>query len=106
MAHPYPGSFPFAELQVLLPLLRGQGPTDLSTAIHAAWVFVGFGLGQAVPVQASVASPLTPGQVADLLEQAGSVPAGAEAQIAIPWDLIVPLVIDLFREWVRKRSGQ
>lgn len=114
MATAYPKMFPVDEVQTLLPVLRGQVP-EVGTAVHAAWVIVGYGLGQQLPVRidALTVRPslnlLTDGAVATILENA--CPQAAEAgkplrvlnTSNIPWDILIPTLLSLLRRWTEAR---
>ena len=103
---PYPASIPPESLGLIVDALRGK--PDVPRSVHAAWHVVGYGLGQLVPdpgvaLAAGRVTPLTDAQAADYLAGVAA-PEGAFAApaAAIPWSLVVPVVLRLIERWLSR----
>ena len=108
---PYPANFPIDEVQVLLPLLRGQVP-EVGQAVHSAWVIMGYGLSQQLPVRINAQDSVPyhlpvldnanlAAELANLIEPASDGTLKAKADV--PWDLIVTTLLALLRRWQEAR---
>jgi hypothetical protein len=105
---PYPDSFPADALPMVIAALRGQAP-DPKEACHAVWAVTGFGLGRwdvhPQPVFQGGAPAMRREDAARELEKlarplAGETP-GARAAV-IPWQVILPLLLDLAKQLLSK----
>jgi hypothetical protein len=102
---PLPTSFPADAVAVLLPLLRGQLPSDKTAAVTAAWNVVGFGCSQIVPAPASSAAmaPLTPAEVAVHLETALASHKSGDMLASLPtlpWQSIITALTQILMQWL------
>jgi hypothetical protein len=108
---PYPADFPADAVPMVIDALRGNVP-DPKEACHAAWAVAGFGLGKwdvhPPPVFKGAAPAMTREQAAAELEKAarplaGDTP-GARAA-AVPWGVILPVLLGLAQELLKKWLG-
>lgn len=103
VGHPTSYAYPtFAQLQEVLPTLlarlRGE-PVATNDLAQSAYVALGFGLSVTLPhegVHAMEADPTT-AQLRD---------ASATIAAAIPWDvllpLIMPIIMDFLKRWINR----
>ena len=94
---PFPTSFSSDAVSVFLPLLRGQAPSDLPTALDAGWTLLGFGLAQiGTPANSSAraSAPMSAYAAAAHLESALTTLQGnMHATLgALPWAQIAAAI--------------
>ncbi len=94
MLIPYPNDFPSFALSVIMDRLRGKS-VEWTVAVHAAWVVIGYALGNMLPNQPNVigAKIGDPDSEADLIEKVlvehqqkavtGIIPYAILAEIAV-----------------------
>ncbi len=108
MAHliPYPTD-PFPALGSVIKKLRGDSTVSNAEAVHAGYEVLGCGLSAFYPDSHTHepkpfgAAPVkTDKEAADFLDSVMPKPDGVAA-IALPWEIIIPLVLDLIRKWLK-----
>jgi hypothetical protein len=110
---PYPPTLDLAAAMDVVNYVRGS-VTDKARVTHSGWVVLGYGLSQWQPAPMSSAESLPPApervrqlQAADALEQAVvRHRAGSVEGIAIPWAIILPVLIQLVMDWLKPRTGE
>lgn len=104
MQHRFPDEFPREEIAVVINKLRGQ-PVPIAEASEAAWWVVGYGLGLGMPHDHLVgaAQPMDDAALAAKLEEA-SLSQGVAGAAAIPWTILLPLLMKLLERWLTKEG--
>lgn len=94
--YPYPSTVPTKEVfDLVIAALKGN--PDPKESVHAIWTVIGFGLSQwDVHPPVVGAAPLDAADAAALLSTAN----GAAA--AIPWNLLVPVLIELLARLLKR----
>jgi hypothetical protein len=98
----YPKDLPVEALVALVQVLRGQADPQLG--VHAAWIITGFGLDKVYPPSGAVRTGMHVESIeAALLQHLGPLVDEHEKglKITIPWDVILPLVL----QWLIKILG-
>lgn len=108
--HQYPNRDQFMQAALyLIPILRGQVPSDKSAAVNAAWTIIGFGGSIYAPAEGviSVRTSTNAGEVANLLERlCADHPEKFGVKAAgLPWQVILPFLQALVQEWLKGRLG-
>jgi hypothetical protein len=94
----FPTEFPADAVRLVIEGLRGRLP-DYREGAKAAWNVAGFGLGQMLPGPAVFGGV----ELDDEQLEKGLVAEGDEDPAgAIPWSIIIPLVIRLIERWLLK----
>lgn len=92
-------------IPIVTPILRG-GKIDTADGVRAGWIVAGYGLSVVLPSGAeAIVAPLTPfdanfvaGELDKLVEQA-KTPYGAQAAAsALPWVVIIKILLKLLLE--------
>ena len=103
--HPYPVEIPTQDIFALIVEALRNKAVDMKEAAHAAWHVAGYVLAKWTPPVGgrSSAAPFSAAQAADALEDALGRASG-EGDVApfeaLPWDLILPILLDLIRKWL------
>lgn len=91
---------------VLRDALRGK-PQPVDDSIHAVYVVTGFGLslspGQ--PGDGGVITMSDTSVVTALEPFLGSDEVEVHAQLAVPWEIIIPILLDVAKRWLDKRRS-
>lgn len=97
MLYPYPPDFPTADvLNLIIEAVKGQSP-NYKEAAHAAWHVAGFGLSQ-WDVHAPPVIGYSDEQAVTMLEGMKL----AQGAGAIPWNVLLPILLDLVQRFLRK----
>lgn len=105
--HPYPTDLPPGIITMVVNALRGQGLDSMEVS-HAVWHAAGYGLSRwdTHPVVGG-AAPLSNEEAAKILES--TLPRGSEGPAtaiggieALPWGMLVPLLLELIKLYFRK----
>lgn len=106
---PYPKDLPIEEIKNLIAAIRNPTAADKACAVHCGWVVLGYGLSQVlphdcIPVMFHGAQEVGEYKVAAALEAAIQVKAGEDTAVKIPWEIILPILFDLVRQWWASRK--
>lgn len=98
--YPYPTEFPTDALPLVIDALRGRA-VDKKEVVHAVWHVAGYGLSKwDVHPPLIGAAVLSDEAAADAL-QAAVLVQGGEAQAALPWNLLIPVLVALLQRWLK-----
>lgn len=100
MLYPYPTEVPLQEaVQIVLDAVKLR-VVDYKEACHAAWQIVGYGLSQWDPhvYKYSRRKKFTDKEVIQHLESL----VGNKGLSDIPWNLLIPLLIQLIEKFLKK----
>lgn len=106
--HPYPTDPAFGDCVVLIQEGLRDRMVNPKETFHAAWHLIGYAGGQwdvhNPPVGAVADAPaMTKAEAADALEQFKGVGAvGDSAATAFPWQVLVPMLLNLAAEALKK----
>lgn len=102
----YPGMWPTEEVAYLLPLLRGQVPSDHKAAIQAAWVVIGYGLDKTIPPApvSSLYRVEVADQLAGLHVKMGKMGAVFENR-SFPWQQTLNVLLTLIQLWLAQQPA-
>lgn len=96
---PFPSEFPREEVGILLPLLRGQIPSDKREAARAAWVLVGYGTGSVIPAPAVVEGFAAPAlSVEDCCSMLESM--DMKGFSSIPWQVLLRTIWPILQKLI------
>lgn len=100
----YPTTLPTDAVQVVIDKLRGKD-VALSLLAKASWNLQGFGMSQLVPgTQVTVmATSWSETELADKLQVLAQPQGRSATAVAIPWEIVLPLLLDLVRRWLGER---
>lgn len=103
--HPYPVEIPTQDIFALIVEALRNKQVDMKEAAHGAWHIAGYVLSKWTPPVGgrSAGQPLSATEAADMLEGAMARSSGGEDVAAfegLPWDLILPILLDLIRKWL------
>lgn len=106
MFYDYPTDFPSSGVwQLVADALRNR-TVNVKETLHAAWHVAGYGLAQwdVHPRPVGAAAPLSAEDAAALCEGQADEPAMGAA-VGLPWDRLLPVVLDLAALLLRKLLG-
>lgn len=102
MLTPYPSELPFEAVTVVIQKIRNPSSVTNAHAVHAGYHVLGYGLGQALPCNDVVQGVDTTSEnVALMLE---SLSTSAEGMKALPWGVIVSVLVQLLAQWLLKND--
>ena len=98
----YPVDFPRQELVNLANYLRGNQPVvDIACALECSWWVMGYGLSFIPHDHPPMMAGMTAAAAADILASAAAY-HGDDAATAVPWSIIIPIIVDLIRRWLER----
>jgi hypothetical protein len=103
VGHDYPTDFPLAEVRRLVGYARGTTSLNVPQAVHDAYHVEGYLLGQTVGEPRPLPVGTAPANAAEALEAWADTHERATVG-AFPWQLLLPLVLDLIRQFLAKPS--
>ena len=91
---------------VLRDALRGT-PQPIDKSVHAVYVVTGFGLGVSPgqPAEAGVITMSDQAVVSALESVLDGEEGNASAAAAIPWELLIPVLLEVAKRWLDKRRS-
>lgn len=103
----YPGAEHFAEALPVLRQVLTKTSVPADKATHAIYVAVGYGAtfypGQ--PSESLSAAEYGEAEALADLESLENMKGEGEAARAIPWNLILPILLQLLQEWLSKKQA-
>lgn len=98
--HLFPVEFPKDQIAVVVNAIRGEGSYTKRDILEAGWYVAGYGLSMipdSHPVEGVAA--ISDDQAAAYLETSSG--EGGPGVKAIPWELILPVLLKLLDRWLR-----
>lgn len=105
---PYPQLVPIEAATTVINAVRNGiaetgKPGDLGCVVLACWNVLGYGLSLGIPCSHPVG--LSSADLATLLQPLTGLQANAEATVNIPWEKIIPLVMQLLLALLDKKGA-
>jgi hypothetical protein len=109
----YPDSFPIESIKAVIDAVKdGSAEGDVKVLAYHAWVVQGYAQ-KALVGEASSSDEITllsaedvdanQADALDALEAA--VSDEPQAQVTLPWNIILPFLLNLIQKWLSKQTG-